>query len=248
MMFPRFALLLLMPLAPALAQSTPETAMSASAVPGYLPGEVALAAARLLPPPPTPGSPADIADRYGYAASAGGIDTPAWKAAIEQLEIRSETFQRGLACAIGKRPGPATTRLLGRAAADFVPPMAEAKARFARERPFTTDRGQACDPVTADGVGESLGKAYPSGHAGIGWLWALILSQANPARAEAIRAFGKRTGDLRAVCRVHWLSDVENGRLLAAALYQQQQREPAFAADLAAAREELQAADDLDCG
>ncbi|MBB6226804.1 acid phosphatase (class A) [Polymorphobacter multimanifer] len=234
--------------APALAQpaappaAPPATAMSAATTSGYLTRDAAMSILPLLPPPPVKNSPAEVADRYTYAVSASGVGSPAWKSAIEQLSIRSASFQQALGCAIGKQPGRATQALLTRAAADFVPPMAAAKEKFGRNRPFTTDKGQACDPDAADGIGEALGKAYPSGHAGIGWLWALILSDALPERADAIRSFGQATGDLRLACRVHWLSDVTHGRILATALYQKQAETDAFKADLAAAKAELAAA------
>lgn len=222
-------------------------AMSPQLPQGYLPGEAALGIVSLLPPPPARNSPAEIADRYVYAVSASGVGGADWQAAIEQLSIRSPSFQKALGCAIGKTPGPATQKLLARAAADFVPPMNAAKAKFNRNRPFTTDKGKACDPDAADGVGEALGKAYPSGHSGIGWLWGLILADALPARAETIRAFGKATGDLRIACRVHWLSDVTHGRILGTAIYQKQAETDDFKADLAAAQAELAAAARVDC-
>jgi acid phosphatase (class A) len=230
--------------APALAQPTPPptTLMSAAPAAGYITSQAAMSIVPLLPPPPAKNSPAEIADRYTYDVSAGGVGGPAWQAAIQQLSIRSPSFQQALSCAIGKQPGPATQRLLARAAADFVPPMAAAKEKFGRNRPFTTDKGQACDPDAADGIGEALGKAYPSGHAGIGWLWALTLSEALPSRAQPIRTFGQATGDLRLACRVHWLSDITHGRMLATALYQKQAETESFKTDLAAATAELAAA------
>lgn len=231
----------------ALAQGAAEPSMAPQLPQGYLAPEAAMASAAMLPPPPARNSPAEIADRYLYALSARGIGGPDWVAATEQISIQAPAFQKALTCAIGKLPGPATRKLLARTAADFVPPMAAAKAKFNRPRPFTTDKGQACDPDTADGVGAALGMAYPSGHSGIGWLWALTLADALPARANEIRAFGKGTGDLRVACRVHWMSDVQNGRVLAVSIHEKQRATPAFQADLAAARAELEAADDLRC-
>jgi acid phosphatase (class A) len=235
----------------ALAQDAPEQKMSQMMTPqlpsGYLSSEAALAVVKLLPPPPAPNTAAEIADRYVYAVSASGVGGADWQAATQQLSIRSPSFQKSLTCAVGKTPGPATQKLLARAAADFVPPMNAAKAQFNRDRPFARDKGQACDPDAADGVGAALGKAYPSGHAGIGWLWGLILADALPARAEAVRAFGKATGDLRIACRVHWLSDVTHGRILATALYQKQAETDAFKADLAAAQAELAGAAGVVC-
>jgi acid phosphatase (class A) len=52
------------------------------------------------------------------------------------------------------------------------------------------------------------------------------------------RAFG----DSRRVCNVHWLSDVEEGRLIAPAVIARLHADPAFVADLEAARAEVGAA------
>jgi acid phosphatase (class A) len=214
--------------------------------PGYLAGKPPVDILKLLPPPPKPGSAQDIADRTIYATSAQGIDGPAWNAAKKQLNPTDAEFMGQLSCAVGRsisrETTPATMAMLARAGVDFVVPMDGAKRFHKRLRPFTTDKGRACDPATADGVGEDLGFAYPSGHSGIGWMWALILSDAVPANATAIRDFGIATGDLRIACRVHWLSDVAYGRVLANSVYQRIAAEPEYQADLKRVTAELAAA------
>lgn len=219
--------------------------------PGYLTGKPPVDILKLLPPPPLPGSAQDIADRTIYATSAQGVEGPAWKAAIGQLNPTNAEFRQLLSCAVGAKISPETTpatmAMLARTGVDFIVPMDAAKKAYKRLRPFTTDKGRACDPSTADGVGERLGYSYPSGHSGIGWMWALVLADAVPAKASAIRAFGMETGDLRVACRVHWLSDVAYGRTLATSIYQRAAAEPEYQADLARAKAELAAAPPLVC-
>ena len=242
---------------PASAQPKPATPPAAMQMPpGYLTGKPPVDILKLLPPPPAPGSAQDIADRAAYAASAAGVGGSDWQAAIGQLSPTSPEFVRAISCAIGTQLSlaatPATMTMVARAGVDMIRPMTTAKDRYARPRPFTTDAGKpgwvpACDPISRDGVGARLGFAYPSGHSGIGWLWALILSDAAPARADAIRKFGMATGDLRVACRVHWLSDVANGRILATSVYQRIAAEPEYQADLARAVAEIAAAPPLSC-
>jgi acid phosphatase (class A) len=219
--------------------------------PGYLTGKPPIDILKLLPAPPAPGSAQDVADRTAYQVSAAGIGGADWQAAIAQLNPTNAAFMEALSCAVGTQLSmaatPATMAMVARAGVDMVAPMTVAKEHFARPRPFTTDKGQACDPISADGVGARLGYAYPSGHSGIGWLWALMLSDAAPARATAIRSFGQATGDLRVACRVHWLSDVASGRILATSVYQRIAAEPEYQADLARARDELAKAPPLTC-
>jgi acid phosphatase (class A) len=219
--------------------------------PGYLTGKPSVDILKLLPAPPAPGSAQDIADRSAYLASALGIGGADWQAAIGQLNPTNAEFMAALSCAIGtklsRETTPAAMAMVARAGVDMVAPMTVAKDHYARPRPFTTDKGKACDPISADGVGARLGWSYPSGHSGIGWLWALILSDVAPTRADKIRSFGQATGDLRIACRVHWLSDVANGRILATSVYQRIAVEPEYQADLARAKAEIAAAPPLVC-
>lgn len=224
--------------------------------PGYLAGQPPIDILKVLPPPPVLNSAQEIADRTVYAASASGIDGPAWKEAISELNPTTPAYFGKMSCAFGTIISPQTTpftmALITRSAVDFATPMTVAKEHYKRPRPFTTDAGQpgggkACDPNTSDGVGAALGYAYPSGHSGIGWLWAMILSDVAPAHAEPIRAFGQRTGDLRVACRVHWLSDVAYGRVLATAVYDRLAADPGFKADLARAAAEVAKAPPLVC-
>lgn len=237
--------------ATAVATAATQLSPRASVTPGYLAGKPPVDSLKLLPPPPATGSAQDIADRAIYAMSAAGIDGPAWNAAKRQLNPTNAEYMGQLSCALGTRLSaettPMTLALVARTGVDFMAPMDAAKKFYKRPRPFATDKGRACDPSSDDGVGERLGYAYPSGHAGIGWLWALVLSDAAPAHASAIRDFGQATGDLRIACRVHWLSDVAYGRVLATAVYDRLAAEPAFKADVARAAAELAKAPPLVC-
>lgn len=243
--------------APAAAPATVPATVSPMAMappqvpPGYLTGKPPVAILKLLPPPPVPGSAQDMADRSVYAATAADVGGPAWQEAVAELNPTSPAYFAKLSCAVGKQISPKTTPLtmamIARSGVDLTGPMSTAKNFYKRPRPFTTDKGAACDPVSKDGVGAALGFSYPSGHSGIGWLWALILADANPVRAEPIRAFGQHTGDLRIACRVHWLSDVAYGRILATAVYSRLTAEPEFQADMTRAAAELANAPDVTC-
>jgi acid phosphatase (class A) len=81
--------------------------------------------------------------------------------------------------------------------------------------------------------------SYPSGHAATGWAWALVLAELEPERADALLKRGMSFGESRIVCRVHFASDVEAGRLVGAAVVARLHRNPAFLADLKQARVEL---------
>jgi acid phosphatase (class A) len=230
------------------AQSMMNQAAESQPPAGYVGEKPLLTLMRLLPPPPEADSSEDKADRFLYGDSRRGIGGPEWKRAIGQLSVTSPSFVKEVSCALGAKIGPqstpATMALLRRAGADLSRSVYAAKDYYKRARPFTTDNngkggGKACDPDAAVNGGKALGYAYPSGHAAVGWLWGMLLSDARPERSAALLKFGKSTGDLRIACRVHWASDVTGGRLLATALYQQIEDTPDYKADLAKVRSEL---------
>jgi acid phosphatase (class A) len=84
--------------------------------------------------------------------------------------------------------------------------------------------------------------SYPSGHASIGWAWALVLAEAAPERADAIFARGLAYGRSRVVCGVHWQSDLEAGRIIGAATVSRLRSNPVYVAQVAEARREIAAA------
>ena len=243
----RLILPLLLTASAATAQPAPQAAppaMAASTAPGgYIPAMSPIGMLRLLPPPPAAGSYEDKADRFLYREGKGGVGGPEWQRAIGQLSITSPAYVKAVSCALGAtlspQATPATMRLLRRAGLDLAKAVFAAKDYYKRPRPFSTDGGKACDPDHAVDGGKPLGFAYPSGHAAVGWLWGLILSDARPSRSAEVLKFGKETGDLRVACRVHWASDVTGGRLMATALYQRIEDAPDYKDDLQAARAEL---------
>src|SRR5208282_1380091 len=101
-------------------------------------------------------------------------------------------------------------------------------------------REPTCTPLEEDSLRKN--GSYPSGHAGIGWAWALMLSEIAPEQADAILARGQAFAQSRVICNVHWDSDVIEGRFMGAATVAVLHSNPAFLADLESAKAELAAA------
>lgn len=242
---PGFALALLAAGAVAAAPPNDGTKAKKPPVAGY---GAKLDAVALIGPPPAPRSAAEAADRAALAQTAAGIGSPAWVQGKDELSLRSRPAMRIMACALGRgvsaKATPATYHLLARANADVSATVGKAKKLFQRDRPFVDDPNQqTCDPRTRDkvkaGSGDVLGFSYPSGHAAYGRMTARVLMQVVPARRAALKAWGDAVGDNRVTCRLHWPSDVVAGRKLADAAYTAIKADPAFLADVAAARAEL---------
>lgn len=81
--------------------------------------------------------------------------------------------------------------------------------------------------------------SYPSTHAMVGMLMAMVLGEALPRRADAVMARGLAFGESRMVCGFHYYSDVMGGRIAGAALYARLQSDAAFRADMEKVKQEL---------
>ena len=210
---------------------------------GYLTAADTPSVAAFLPDPPAPGSPRAQADLAAYRATRALAGSPRWSLAARDAVIDTPAAPKALACALGLELDPAReptlVMLLGRVMGDVDASLKGAKTGFARPRPFVSADAPICVAREAWLVNSG---SYPSGHAATGWAWALVLGELAPERADALSRRALAYGDSRVVCGVHYLSDVEAGRVAGAAVVARLHAVPAFRADLARARRELDGA------
>lgn len=218
----------------------PEVHTGSAKASGYLSPEHLPDSLALLPPPPTAGSPAYALDEAVARASFALRDTPRWHFASAEADTAFPHGASAFACALRQRidagSTPAIYRLLQRSLIDAAHSVKGAKQHYQRQRPFIVNGQPVCTP---DDTGLRSRGSYPSGHAAIGWTWALILSELAPERATALQARGLAYGEDRVVCNAHWASDVRQGRLLGAATVAALHADATFRRDLDAARAEL---------
>ncbi len=210
---------------------------------GYLPRGSAPDSLLLNPLPPAPGSAAEARDLEAANAALALRGTPRWDQAAIDADLFSPKSLGTFSCAAGFEVDPAklpkTAALLRKAGPDLALAVYPTKTKYKRQRPFMVNGQPSCTPrdepmLRRDG-------SYPSGHSAIGYGWALMLAELVPERAAQLVARGRAFGDSRRVCNVHWLSDVEEGRVVATAVLARLHAEPAFRADMDAARAEVAA-------
>lgn len=210
-------------------------------LPGYLSLERLPDSAALIPPPPAPGSTAFALDEELKRAVLPLRDTPIWDMAAHDSDLSIQSVADGFSCALKivltKRETPALFRLLERTLSDVKSAVSIAKKKYGRPRPFVAGNERTCTPEYERRMRKS--GSYPSAHTAAGWVWALILSELAPERGDEALAHGISLGDSRIVCNVHWLSDVQEARIVAAAVVARLHSDPAFRADLELARVEL---------
>lgn len=194
----------------------------------------------IIGPPPAPGSAQGLADRSLFETTRAMAGTPRWTQAQRDNDLWNGAALKRYSCAIGhdigERTTPLTQRLLRRVELDVPAVSKPAKDFYDRKRPVVGNTLPICVPREA---WLDTNASYPSGHAMTGWAWGLILAELLPAKATAALDAGREVGQSRIICGVHFASDVEAGRVLGAAMVARLHAEPAFRADLQAARREL---------
>lgn len=197
----------------------------------------------IVGPPPADGSPALARDVAASQAGLALASTARFTLAAQDADLFAPTAPSALSCAAGVDLGtgqnPSLDQLLRRTIPDFGLSTSAAKALHSRPRPFMVNHQPSCTP--ADEAFLRTDGSYPSGHSAIGYGWALVLSEVFPDRSAKVLARGKAFGESRRICNVHWKSDIEAGQRAAQAVMERLKANPAFVADLAAARAEIKA-------
>lgn len=211
---------------------------------GYLDRKQLPDSLALLPKPAADGSAGQAADLAIHRATRALRDTPRWALAHADNNLKfpqaSETFSCALDMPINADATPHLNMLLRRTLVDAGLSTYGAKDHYKRQRPFAVLNETTCAPheeamLSKDG-------SYPSGHAALGWAWALILVELVPDRADALLQRGHAFGQSRVVCGVHWQSDVDAGRVMGAAAVARLHANPTFLAQAALARGEIEQA------
>jgi hypothetical protein len=112
----------------------------------------------------------------------------------------------------------------------------EPKAFYQRQRPFERFN----DSMPSHEEDELRGEgSYPSGHSLRGWGLSLLLAQIAPERANEIFKRGWDYGNRSVIVGAHWQSDVDAGRLIAAACVARLHADPDFRELMRQAKEEF---------
>ena len=106
---------------------------------------------------------------------------------------------------------------------------------WGRTRPWLTDTRveMLTKKITRPG--------YPSGHTTTNHVWAHVLAELVPTKRKALFNQAYSIGMNRVKGGVHYPSDIEGGKRLAAMIYAKMKQNPQFKTELAAARAELKA-------
>jgi len=208
---------------------------------GYLKEEEMPNSLKLLEPPPEHVSEAFEFDleyakkaikskdkmRFMQAAADANLSFPA----------AVKSFESTLGIEISEVKTPKLYLLMRRVMTDAGLSTYAAKNYYNRERPFVVTKTKTCTPEQEE-VLRKVG-SFPSGHAAVGWAWALVFSEIFPYNERMILKRGYDFGESRIICNAHWHSDVEMGRVMGRATVERLRDNSVFKEDLAIAKQEV---------
>lgn len=133
----------------------------------------------------------------------------------------NQPFKEIIGFEISQDSTPILYQLILRSILDANASTDQAKNAYQRVRPFVylgihdEKPDDTCTPLD-EGYLRDNG-SYPSGHAAMGWIYALIMTEIFPDLSAELLARGIDFGTSRNICNAHWYSDVLAGRLMGAA-------------------------------
>ena len=158
--------------------------------------------------------------------------------AVYSLECIAQEFSEPFGLTISEENTPEIWKLLRDAKATCENISGFPKYYYKRKRPFVRFQEPTATPQFEPELRRNF--SYPSGHTILGWASALLLTEINPERADTILARGMMNGESRVIVGAHWQSDVDAGRLAAAAAYARMHTSDRFLEQMRRARQEFQ--------
>ncbi len=190
---------------------------------GYLPAGT-LHIDSWLPPAPSFDSTTHAFDIQTFLATRALTGSERFKIAeadnvnVLDSNAMATRFSEALGGTLTDQNAPLLFAMFKRLAADSFTTLGPLKKQLdqgGRHRPFVDFPGaKTCEAPQ----GLAQNGSYPSGHAFFGWMWANMLAEVAPSRADALFKRGLEFGDSRVICGFHYPSDVQAGRLAAAQL------------------------------
>lgn len=185
-----------------------------------------------FPPAPEPGSETDKADLSILRDWQAKRTKEQCAKAKAEKGAYFEDFYGDISPFLSPLP-PEASDFFKRVRFDTDTAVSRLKDRFRRPRPFRRKEGlKKC-------AGKAGGRSYPSGHATISRVFALIISDLAPERRAEFLARADEAALNRVIGGVHHPSDIEAGKKAAETIYARLLENPSFRADMAALRKYL---------
>ena len=157
--------------------------------------------------------------------------------AVYSLECIADEYSVPFGLKISEEDTPEIWKLLNDAKVTGENISNFPKFYYKRIRPFMRFHEHTATPQFEPDLRRNF--SYPSGHTILGWNSALLLAEINPERADTLLKRGYMYGESRVIVGAHWQSDVDAGRLAAAAAYSRMHSSERFLEQMQLARLEF---------
>ncbi|GAA0525057.1 acid phosphatase (class A) [Rhizomicrobium palustre] len=216
-------------------------AMAFAAIPAFASDQLLLtpdAPARMLPAPPPDGSAEQKREMAELLRLQKTTSATAYEKADKDDKTESVTaFAEILGPWFDMKALPKTAALFQQVRTEEKAAAKTAKTYFLRNRPWVLE--PSLKTCTRDDPQQS---SYPSGHATLGYSFAVVLAHLLPDDATKIMARAKEYAENRLVCGVHYRSDIVAGQVLGTVVSEELLANANFKAEFEAAQAELTAA------
>ena len=216
--------------------------ITANAADGYLTASQVPNSLKILPLPPQENSAGQVRDNAIFQDMQAQEGSARWAQAAVDADLTDEhlgrPFSEVFGLEINEKNTPTLFSMMQKIRLDSNVTTKSAKQHYNRTRPFISMKVATCTPQDETTLKSNC--SYPSGHTTIGWTYALLLAELRPDRQNEIIQRGYEYGQSRVVCNMHWQSDVDAGRVIAAAQFARLQADPQFRKDLKKAKKEIQ--------
>ena len=190
----------------------------------------------ILPPPPANDS-AQTMKELGEVLTIQVTRTPEMVARAQADDAEEIwRFADVVGAKFDKASLPKTAAFFDRIAATEGAVVDPAKKIFNRPRPYIVS--DLVKPV----LDQSKSGAWPSGHATVGTIMGIVLSNMIPERRAAIMARAREFGENRVVAGMHLPGDIEVGRIAGTVIAETIMQRDDFKSEFDAAKAELRAA------
>ncbi|MBQ2485379.1 MAG: phosphatase PAP2 family protein [Muribaculaceae bacterium] len=196
---------------------------------------------KFVPLPPDTASMRFFNDWSQYNWGKSVRNTARGEAAVFDSYMNRDSICKGFAPALGftidRKTYPELFKLLNMVVNDACKSTEHLKANNFRKRPFV----QFNEPTSIphDEASHRITSSFPSSHSATGWAVALVLVELFPDCEYAILKQGYEYGQSRVIAGYHYQSDVDAGRLVAAAAVARIHSSPEWAEQLARVRKEI---------
>jgi acid phosphatase (class A) len=198
----------------------------------------ALPAAQILSKPAAAGSPEEAQELLlMHRVESTRTPAQAEQAKADDADESIFLFAPVLGAAFKSAALPLTAALSAKVQADSGVVGSVSKQHFKRPHPYHADT--TLKPVCPT---KTKPDSYPSGHTLAAYMQALVLIDLVPEQHDAVLQRAAAYAHNRVVCGVNFPSDLEASRLLAYSAFAAMRVQPAYRAQVAAARTELRQA------